>query len=112
MPCLKIKTNHRVSSQNDFMSKAAQAVCSILKKPERVMMVTLEDEVGILFAGNRKPAVYMELKGIGLDDALTEKLSAELCALVGDNLNISGDRVYIVFENVRGKMWGVNGTTF
>ena len=112
MPCLKIKTNHRVSSQNDFMAKAAQAVCSILKKPERVMMVTLEDEVGILFAGNRKPAVYMELKGIGLDDALTAELSAALCALVAEILNIPGERVYVVFEDVQAKMWGVNGTTF
>lgn len=112
MPCLKIKTNHRVSGQNDLMDRAAETVCSVLSKPREVMMVVLEDEAGISFAGTRRTAAYMELKGINLDDSLTGTLSAELCSLVAENLDIPQDRIYIVFESVDRKMWGVNGTTF
>jgi len=112
MPCLKIKTNHRVSGQNDLMDRAAETVCSVLGKPREAMMVVLEDEAGISFAGTRKTAAYMELKGINLDDSLTGKLSAELCSLVVENLDIPQDRIYIAFESVEPKMWGFNGTTF
>ncbi len=112
MPCLKIMTNQEISGPNEFMAKASERVCAVLGKPEEVMMVTLEDECRMFFAGSRQPAVYMELKGIGLDESFSEKLSAELCLLVSQALDVAQDRVYIVFEGVERKMWGVNGTTF
>lgn len=112
MPCLQIKTNHRVSGQNEFMAGVSDVVCSVLGKPRESMMVVLEDEASMLFAGSRKTSVYMKLKGIDLDRSLTGDLSAELCGLAARSLDVPLDRIYIVFESVDRKMWGVNGTTF
>jgi hypothetical protein len=47
---------------------------------------------------------------------LTEKqakaLSASLCTLIHEELQISTDRMYIEFSNAPAAFWGYNGSTF
>ncbi|MBK8816422.1 MAG: hypothetical protein IPN42_13395, partial [Methylococcaceae bacterium] len=39
-------------------------------------------------------------------------ISAAVNSVLKDNLQISGDRIYIEFSNCPGEFWGWNGSTF
>ena len=114
MPYLKIQSNRETdaSRSKDFLKKASNLVAEILGKPERYVMVAIEPPVPMVFAGNDQPAMFMELKSIGLSESQTPELSSALCELAHDTLGIDQDRVYIEFADAPRKMWGWNGATF
>jgi phenylpyruvate tautomerase PptA (4-oxalocrotonate tautomerase family) len=114
MPLLKIQTNVAVAPDRrpDLLASASRAVARILGKPERYVMVALEDGTPMLFGGSDAPCLYMELKSIGLPDDRTAEFSRELCKSVGTALGIPADRIYIEFAGAEPHLWGWNGETF
>jgi phenylpyruvate tautomerase PptA (4-oxalocrotonate tautomerase family) len=114
MPLLKIQTNRPIEADtgNNLVRKASQQVASLLGKPERYVMVSLEENPAMLFGGNDDPLAYLELKSIGLPETRTGELSQALSALMTTELGLSTGRVYIEFTNVPRTMWGWNGATF
>lgn len=114
MPYLKIQSNQTIepSQSGQFIRQASQLVADGLGKPERYVMVSLEPPVPMLFAGSDAPAVFMELKSIGLSESQTPALSASLCALAASGFGVDKERVYIEFQDAPRRMWGWNGDTF
>jgi phenylpyruvate tautomerase len=114
MPYLRIQTNEVVDepASQGLLRKASQLVARELQKPEKYMMVRLEPELPMMFAGSTGPTAYLELKSIGLPEAKTGELARLLCALMQAELGISPDRVYINFADVAPNLWGWNGETF
>ena len=114
MPYLKIQSNQAVeeSKQASMLSKASTLVATELGKPESYVMVNLEPTRPMFFAGSDDPAAYHELKSIGLSDSQTKPLSAALCQLIHENLNIPQNRIYVEFADAHRSMWGWNGSTF
>lgn len=115
MPFLKIQTNHTVDSTTGeaLLTKASKLVAKELGKPENYVMVQLQKESPMLFAGTNAPLAFLELKSIGLpNSSTTADLSANLCKLIEQELNIPKDRVYIEFSDAPRDMWGWNGATF
>ena len=114
MPYLKIQSNRQMESQaaQELLAQASTAVADLLGKPERYVMVAMEPPVPMLFAGNNDPALFMELKSIGLSESQTPELSRVLCELAQKTLGIESDRIYIEFADAPRKMWGWNGSTF
>jgi phenylpyruvate tautomerase len=114
MPLLKIHTNHPLPPDRrpDLLRRASATVAQILGKPERYVMVSLEHNPDMLFAGDPAPLAYLELKSIGLPGNRTPELSAALCGLLEEALGIPGERVYIEFCDAERHLWGWNGTTF
>src|SRR5215469_8895867 len=114
MPLLKIQTNTKLPNdkRDMLLKKASRAVAQELGKPEAYMMVCLETELPILFAGTSEPAAVMDLKAIGLPASKTAQLSALLCDIARSDLGIAGERVYINFADVPPNLWGWNGETF
>ncbi|MGD8925277.1 MAG: phenylpyruvate tautomerase MIF-related protein [Thioalkalispiraceae bacterium] len=114
MPYLKVQSNQALndSEGKNFIQKASGLVAEKLGKPERYVMVTMEPPVRMIFAGSDDPAIFMELKSIGLSETQTPELSSALCDLAKDTLGVSPDRVYIEFSDAPRKMWGWNGATF
>jgi phenylpyruvate tautomerase len=114
MPLLKIQTNAKLSSdQRDaFLNTVSRVVAEELEKPESYMMVILETERPILFAGTSEPAAFMDLKAIGLPANKTAQLSASLCELAQACISVPAGRVYINFADVPPNLWGWNGETF
>ena len=57
MPLLKIQTNQTLGAdqQQALIRAASQQVATLLGKPERYVMVSLEHNDGMLFAGTRCP---------------------------------------------------------
>lgn len=114
MPYLKIQTNQDLQADKttQLIKTASAVVADKLGKPERYVMVSMEPPVPMVFAGTDEPAVFMELKSIGLSETQTPELSAALCELASTNLGVNSDRVYIEFADAPRKMWGWNGATF
>jgi len=114
MPYLKIQTNHSVSPEksNALLSLASKKLANELGKPERYVMVELTANPSMLFGGSGEPAAYLELKSIGLPCDQTKSLSKNLSSLLVENLGISPSRIYIEFTDVKGNLWGWNGSTF
>lgn len=114
MPYLKIQTNIAVATDKseNLIKRVSSAVARNLGKPESYVMVVLEPDARLLFAGTAEPAAYLELKSIGLPEDATGDLSAKLCALISEELGIAHNRTYIEFANAERHMWGFNGGTF
>lgn len=114
MPLLKVQTNRALAPEHrpGLLRQASATVAEILGKPERYVMVMLEHNPDMLFAGTDAPLAYVELKSIGLPGERTGGLSARLCSLISESLDIPQDRVYIEFADAARHLWGWNGRTF
>ena len=114
MPILKIQTNIPLPSDRRpaFMKTASKEVARMLGKPERYVMVSLDTDGSMLFAGEEAPLAYLELKSIGLPEDRTRVFSSDLCRLVSGELGIPAERIYIEFTDAPRSMWGWNGATF
>jgi len=114
MPYLLVKTNQTLAAAEarSLLAEVSSGVAGALGKPERYVMVALEQGCPMLFGGSDAPLAYLELKSIGLPTGRTGELSATLASLMNRHLAVSPDRVYIEFVDASGPMWGWNGATF
>jgi phenylpyruvate tautomerase PptA (4-oxalocrotonate tautomerase family) len=114
MPYLKIQTNLPLSrkAERTVLKTASALVAKELSKPEELVMLALQDDTHMLFAGSDDPVAFLELKAIGLSAKRTRKLSEALCRLIEDHLGIPPSRVYVKFIDVPRGMWGWKGDTF
>ena len=114
MPFLRIQTNHALSDDTarTLAGKASGLVAEQLGKPERYVMVSVENNPVMQFAGTDAPLAYLELKSIGLPENATAEISGALCRLVASEAGVEPDRIYIEFTDAPRKMWGWNNRTF
>lgn len=114
MPYLKIQTNLPLTeaAEQKLMKSASALVADQLGKPETYVMVAIEPDIPMLFAGTDAPTAFLELKGIGLPTSKTKELSQALCRFIEQHLGIPCDRVYANFSDVSPALWGWNGDVF
>ncbi len=112
MPLLEITTNTVIDSSLDIAEKASKLTADLLGKPESYVMVKIEDNQSLLFAGNNAPAAYIKLKSLGLPEDKTAEYSSSLCSFINTELNIESTRIYIEFTNPERHLWGWNNGTF
>jgi len=111
---LRIQTNSTLDedSKKTLAADASRAVADMLDKPERYVMVSIEENPAMLFGGSEDPLAYLELKSIGLPAERTTDFSAALSALLAGKLGLPPDRIYIEFADAARNMWGWKGGTF
>ena len=114
MPYLKIQTNLPLSkkAERSVLQDASALVAKELGKPEEFVMVALQPDTPMMFAGTDDPVAFLELKSIGLPADKTKRLSRTLCDLINRHLGIRPERVYVKFIDVLHSMWGWKGDTF
>ncbi len=114
MPFLKLTTNIAITKEQSpkLLSRFSHLLAEETGKPERYVMVQLEDSKDMLFGGNGEPLAFVECKNIGLSSQQAKSLSAAISQLLAKELQLSADRVYIEFNNCPGNLWGWNGSTF
>jgi phenylpyruvate tautomerase len=114
MPLLNLTINQPLDAdrQQNLLRAASSLTASILGKPETYVLVQLQHNPAMLFAGNDAPLAYLELKSINLPEQRTAELSAALCDLLEQQLEIPPQRVYIEFSNAQRHLWGWNKATF
>ena len=114
MPYLKIQTNLPVSKKAEraVLREASTLVARELAKPEELVMVALQPDTSMLFAGTDDPVAFLELKAVGLPARKTRTLSKVLCEMIEKHLGIAAERVYVKFISATRGMWGWKGDTF
>ena len=114
MPYLMIQTNLPLGKKAEraILKNASTLVAEQLEKPESFVMIALQPDTTMLFAGSDDPVAFLELKSVGLPARKTKDLSESLCQLIEGHLGIPRDRVYVKFIDVKGAMWGWKGDTF
>jgi phenylpyruvate tautomerase PptA (4-oxalocrotonate tautomerase family) len=112
MPYLKIQTNCTVKNSDKLLEKTSAYVAKMLSKPEKFVMIQIEENQQMIFGASKEPLLYCELKSIGLPEDKTREISGELSAFLASETTISENRIYIEFSNAERHMWGWNGSTF
>lgn len=112
MPYFKVTTNVAIQEprMSKFLEEMQKFIVEVLDKPEKYIMVAVDDQVAMQFGGSDAPLAFVELKSIGLTD--TKKLSTAICDLLRLKLNIPVDRIFIEFVDEPRDMFGYNRTTF
>ena len=112
MPYLKIQTNIKIENKNKLLTDATTFLSELLGKPVQYIMIVVEHNMEMQFAGTNEPLAFLELKSIALPENETTILSGKICEFIKETLNIPKERVYIEFSNAKRHMFGWNGKTF
>jgi len=114
MPLLTIETNVAINIDRrlSVLKRCSESVAEMLGKPERYVMIKLEADHCMLFAGDDRPLARLQLKSLGLPGNRTAEFSDQLCRLIEHELSIPRERIYIEFSDPPRNMWGWNGGTF
>ena len=110
MPLLSISTNKKIKNEQDLLAKSSSFISSMLNKPENFVMVKLSDSLDMYFAGTNQPCCFIEIKSIG--SLKPSKISKSICEFFSNELQISTERIFILFQDVDSNMWAWNNKTF
>ena len=85
---------------------------NILNKPERYLMVGIDDEADLWFGGIKlERGAYIAVSLLGnASGELYDKMTAEICTMLQNKYGISGDDVYVTYHPIRD--WGWSGHNF
>lgn len=114
MPLLEIRSNVSLDDarQDQLMQLATKTVAELVGKPESFVMIDLSLGRNMSFAASDAPTCFMRLASLGLPEQRTGDFSSRLCSLVGKQLGVSAERVYIEFSAPPRHLWGYNASTF
>jgi phenylpyruvate tautomerase len=113
MPVLKMQTNVATADvQPTLLKQLSELMAKATGKPERYVMVDIQENTAMLFGGTQQPLAYLECKSIGLTPAQAKAISAAVAELLLSSLQLSAERIYIEFSNAPAEFWGWNGGTF
>lgn len=111
MSYLKIQTNKPVRKKTgrEILKTASELVAVELGKPKELVMVALQPDTEMLFAGSDRPVAFLELKSVGVPKRKMKQLCRSLSALINLHLGIPDERVYVKIIDVPHGMWGWKG---
>ncbi len=112
MPLLELTTNTKIENCSQLAQQASKLTAEILGKPECYVMVKIQPEQALIFAGSDEPAAHVKLKSLGLPESNTADFSSKICSFINSELGINSARIYIEFSDAARKMWGWDKGTF
>ena len=112
MPVLQITTNAVIDDADALAKQASKLTAEILGKPESYVMVNINGNADLIFAGTNDPCAHLTLKSLGLPESETRAYSEKLCGFIEQQLGVSPSRTYIEFFNPERHMFGWDNRTF
>lgn len=114
MPFINSKITVKVEKekQDKIKERLGQAIELIPGKSEAWLMIGFDDEYSLYFKGEDcEKAAFVEVKifGSASNDSY-DKLTAAICKIYNEELEIPGDKIYVTYEEV--SHWGYNGFNF
>jgi phenylpyruvate tautomerase len=116
MPLIQLDTSCDLSNPEKRKTIAKEisrlaAVC--IGKPEQYVMACVRDNVVMTMSGTYAPAALVSVKSIGgLSKEVNQKLATEICQMLQKELGITGDCIYLTFEELPPTHWGWKADTF
>ena len=112
MPVLQITTNQAIDDSGALAREASKLTADMLGKPESYVMVNINAEADLIFAGSSEPCARLMLESLGLPESETKSYSETLCGFIEQHLGIPPSRTYIEFISPERHMFGWNNSTF
>ena len=112
MPVLQIATNVPVNNPKELATLASSLAADMLGKPESYVMVDVNTNAHLVFAGSDEPCALLALKSLGLPESETGNYSETLCNFIEQQLGVPPARTYIEFSSPERHMFGWDGRTF
>lgn len=113
MPMIEAKVTMELPAEkrNALKTEFGKAI-SIMGKPENYLMINLMEKQDLYFGGNKlEKGAYVEIKVLGnVDSAKSGKMTAKVCEILQQQLDIPGDAVYVSYFGTAN--WGWNGNNF
>ena len=113
MPFINVKTNTEVSADKmeSIKSKLGKAISDIPGKSEGWLMVGIEPGYDLWFKGTKAPAAMVEVSVFGgASSAAFGKLTGHITEILGSEISVPADRVYVKYACTND--WGWNGNNF
>ncbi len=113
MPFINAKFSDTVTPEKEIEIKSALGeAITLLGKPERYLMVEIEDNRRLYFGGrNDQPIAYFDVSLLHSASRQSyEKLTARLCEIAKEYMNVDGSNVYVKFEETEN--WGYDSFMF
>ncbi len=113
MPFIDSKISVKVSEDQKEALKAAYGkAVATLGKPESFLMVGIQDDYDLYFAGEKvEKGAYVEVSLFGDADASAyDQMTGQICDILHTQLEIPADRIYVTYHGVHD--WGWNGRNF
>ena len=113
MPFINAKFSDTVTPEREIEIKSALGeAITLLGKPERYLMVEIEDNRRLYFGGrNDQPIAYFDVSLLHSAPRQSyEKLTARLCEIAKEYMNVDGSNVYVKFEETEN--WGYDSFMF
>ena len=113
MPFINAKFSDTVTPEKEIEIKSALGeAITLLGKPERYLMVEIEDNRRLYFGGrNDQPIAYFDVSLLhSAPRQGYEKLTARLCEIAKEYMNVDGSNVYVKFEETEN--WGYDSFMF
>lgn len=113
MPFINVKTSVKVDDikKEVIENRLTNSISILPGKTSSYFMCAVEDNISMMFHGDKKPAAFVEVKifGKSTGDAY-EKLTAEICTILNEEIGVAPDYCYVKFEEVEN--WGFNNFMF
>ena len=113
MPYINAKFTGTVTPEKETQLKSALGeAITLLGKSERYLMVEIEDNRRLYFGGkNDQPIAFFDVSLLhSAPRESYEKLTARLCEIAKDTMNVDGGNVYVKFEETEN--WGYDSFMF
>ncbi len=113
MPFINTKYSAEISAEQEEKIKAALgSAVSVLGKSESWLMVGFEPCCSLYFKGEKSEKIaFVEVSLFGSASAAAcDKMTGEICGILGDVLGVPSDKIYVKYSPVEN--WGWNGGNF
>ncbi len=111
MPFINSKITVKIPPEKEEIIKQrlGQIIPMIPGKSENWLMVGFEDEYTLYFRGAKcERAAFVEVKIFdGANSRIYNELTAEICRIYGEELEIPADHIYVTYQEIMD--WGWNG---
>ena len=113
MPYINLKTDKKISKEIEIalIKEFGKAITTFPGKTERYLMVNVEGERTMAFAGEVGNCciVSVDLLGSAADDVY-EEMTAVVCDVVSKLISVPKERIYVKYSEY--STWGCNGVNF
>lgn len=113
MPFINVKTSVKVdeAKKQSIEQRLTDSISIIPGKSASHLMCAVEDEVNLMFHGEKAATAFVEVKIFGKSTRNAyEQFTAEVCKILQQEIGVAPDWCYVKFEEVEN--WGYNGFMF
>ena len=114
MPYIRTTVSKKLTDEtkDNLKTKLGQAIALIPGKSESWLMLAFDDSISMSFRGETgEDYAYVEVSLFGsASDAAYDRLTEAISGIVSEETGISGENIYIKYEEA--EHWGWNGRNF